>query len=436
MAHTLYSLPSLDFSVGGTTKAIVAAFPSDWAGDSYGLCELAPLLNLSSDTIAVPFELRASVDVLASSEPVRTVFRIDESYVKAWLGSWLALKAGYFRVGSVAAEFFPQSAFFGSYDPLAFLERGASLVPRGNELLAETSFFYNHVRATVRVAPFVPSLALPDLSSPWFLMRDIPESATIGGSTYTLGNLAYQEGADTSLFSPSLAYSVTVGFSTSNLDLDAHFFHGLERQPLLTVAVEDMPTSYTYDVILKTNRAIIDVLALSATYVTDSLRFWFESSFTFNASVVSGSIDFTGIYLDPTTFKATSLAPAIASDRLGITVGASWRHVVGKTILNAMTECVWTVLFSDAILPRDPYLSKAAVAGFSVMDNAEKFGATCFAMVSLSDWSFALKPSLSLNFGANNSLEVGMPLFFGESSTELGAYSGRRYIFVTLVHRY
>ena len=433
----------LDLTFGETTDSIFSFTLPSSAGYSYSVLSTVPSISLSGDLArhtseesAVSWEMSVSGKVKASTMRPSLDLLPDTTSLRMWFGAGLSITAGYFSEKGLAAELFPQTAFFGPVDQLGFFENGGKGQARNNEMLGKIGFSNDLLRMTATFAPFRPQLSLPSIESIWFPSVELPESVVISDQTYTMRDLDYQDSVDANPFVPELSFETAVGISTGSFDFDLAYFHGRERQALYSARISEMSTPDTFDLELLSHRGVVDSLAAALTIVSHSWRYWLESSYTLGASAASGSFEFAGIYIDRDSLKVTSIPPVISADKWGMTLGASWQGMLGRWQSRILSEAIWTSYIASEESIRPSLLSKALALTASVEEPSGRFGASCSALVSLLDGSVALRPGLSVVFGGDNSFEIALPLFFGAEDTELGRYSEHKFVFLYLSHRY
>jgi hypothetical protein len=64
----------------------------------------------------------------------------------------------------------------------------------------------------------------------------------------------------------------------------------------------------------------------------------------------------------------------------------------------------------------------AAIVSFSLFK--ETLGIGVVGLLSLSDWSWGILPSLSISLGDERTLQIWLPRFFGNRTAELGQFAG------------
>jgi len=392
-----------------------------------------PALIASGDS----WEARLAAGFRASTDPADAQASLAEARARLWLGDYLSLSAGYGLESGAAAELFPQTAFLGPSDPLSRLESGGGTERRSPEASAELRASASWWRLTLACAPFRPELVLPDLDSPWFPRSAVPSSFSIGSTLpYRRSSLAYAEGAEEGgSFEPEPSYIAKAGASLGPFELDLAFFRGRERQAVLSGAME-LESLDTYSVTLEPHRALVSVLAFSATAVSGPWRLWTEDSFTWGASLATGSVDSEswplkeGWYFDLDSGEgdfSTDVPPVVQRDRVACTLGASYAPELAALSLGAFVEGTWSWFLDEPEGCEAPALSRAAAGGATLGGLAGGLSLTLSGLVSLADGSAALRPSASLALGGDRSVELAAPIFLGSEGTELGDYRGMYY---------
>jgi hypothetical protein len=265
-------------------------------------------------------------------------------------------------------------------------------------------------------------------------------------TTYRLSSLGYLGGGGEKglLFDPS--YIARLGASLGSLDLDLEFFQGLERQATLTGIMSTGVSGYTYKALLEPHRSRISALALAATLVVGPVRLWTEDSYSWGASLATGSAawDFSGqdlIYFHPSVSFAdnpiTDTPPLLQRDKVAFTAGASYSpDLGGRLSLSAFAEATWSCFIEAPAGSPIPSLSRAAAGSLSLDGLAGSLGLSLSCLVSLADLSAALRPAASLRLGGDKALELACPLFFGAEDSELGCFSGRLFAIVAFSQKF
>jgi hypothetical protein len=434
------SAAALDCAVGGSFTADFAVDASR-SFEDYASFAGKPALSLSADL----WEARFSASLSGITDPGKAEFSLEEAYVRAWLGDCLSATVGWVPKAGLAAEVFPLTAFLGPSDPLSRLSSGGGSASRKSEPSIEIKAAASWWRASFECAPFVPALALPDLDSPWFPRAFVTSSYSFSGYTYELLGFEYWAAAiPRGGISLSPSCIARVGASLGPVELDLEYFHGLERQAVLFGALSNEEILSDYRVYIEPHRGVVDSLALAATAVGQSWRSWVEGSFTFGASLATGSVDIVdrtyardGVYFDlDGASPFTSVPPCVARDRIACTTGASWAPDLSPLGLRILAEATWSLFLNAPEGCPVPTLSRAAAVGVEVMRIAGRIGVSASGIASLADWSAALRPSASLDLGGEKRLELSTLLFLGAPDSELGAYSGRHYIVLSFTQSY
>jgi hypothetical protein len=431
--------PALDFSFGGNLEASYAyAYDSTSYGDHASM-RATPLATLTGQS----WEACVSASFAGATDPSDATIDLEEARIRAWIGDYVSLAAGWSQEDGTAAEVFPQTAFFGPSDSLSRLESAGASARRKSEAAVELKVAYSWWRASFSCAPFEPELVLPNLASPWFPDNLVASSFVIGSSTtYTRSSLAYAEGVESPYaLSWAPSYIAKAGASLGPLELDLECFHGLERQAVLT---GDMSLDYlSYAVSLVPHRATVTSLAIAATAVMGSWRLWTEDAYTWGASLATGSADSgswplrEGHYFTLTAGSHfdTTVPPCVQRDKVACTAGASWSPDLGSIGLVAFIEGTWCHYLAAPDLATNPSLSYAVAASVSLSRIVGILSFDVSGIISLADNSFALRPAIGLDLGRDMSLELAMPLFFGDSDSELGCYSTKRFAVLTFMQK-
>jgi len=366
-----------------------------------------------------------------------------ESRLRLSFGNGLIIDSGWVKDDARAAELFPLTVFYGPSDPLTRFETGGGATKRETEPMFEARFAGDWWRLSAYFAPWMPALILPRLDSPWFPSTLVPSSIELLGYNYQRRQLKYDASLSSSgewAIDPS--WSLSAGVSLGNIDFDAYFFEGLERNATLYGnVIIGTGMGYSFDVSLVPERHVVREMAASSTIVADAFRFWGESSFTWGASFATGSVASPFLnpgwyYLPGSTLAFTQMAPIISVDRLGLTFGASWNPDIPGLAFALFAEGTANAYFGSPNGAKPPMLSNAIGGGISASDQMGRFGLELGFLASLSDWSYAVRPSLHIGFGGDRDLEFAFPLFVGTADSALGQFSAMRYITATFSQRF
>jgi hypothetical protein len=440
VAAITWKAAAIDWSIGG---GIVASYSIDLSGgrsDSASV-RAEPTLSLAASS----WEALLSVSLSGLTDPGTAEYAIADAYFRTWLGDYFVVTAGWTSPAGLAAEVFPLTAFLGPSDPLSRLSSGGGSASRKSEPSIQLKAASDWWRASIECAPFEPELVLPNVDSPWFPSEFVPASFTFGGDTFSLLGFAYPSGVESGA-SLSPSYIARIGASLGPAEIDIAYFHGLERQAVFSGAISynDLASlDHTYHAYLVPHRGVVDSLALAATAVGEAWRFWSELSLTSGASLSTGSVDVT----DQTIFFGyfrlgspnpwTDIPPCVSRDEFACTAGASWTPELGSSVgLVAMAEATWSQFIDPPEGSPVPTLARAAAASIEFSRLAGRIGVTMSGIVSLADWSAALRPSASVDLGAERKVELSTLVFLGDSDSDLGAYSGRRYLMLSFSQNY
>lgn len=440
-------LGALDFSLGGSSSSSVAV--PYFSAPLYAWFDFTPIGIVSGDTVngSIGWELRIAPRAQGRTSPAEASIAEGRSSLSLTFAGGLAVRAGWFLDETRAAELFPQTTSFGPADPLSRFETGGASTERDEEPMIRVGYAGDWWRLSAQVAPFEPELVVPRIDSPWFPASLVPSSFKIAGSTYTLQNLAYDKSSislgstTTSTLTPDPAWSASAGASLGPVDIDAYYFDGLERTPVLYGRADLAGSGYSFNVDLVPVRSHIRKIAASATWVADAIRLWGESSWVRGSTFATGSVDWpflnAGSYILPgSTLSITQTPPIIRVDRLGTTCGASYNPDTGFVIITFFLEATYNWYYGTPVWSKAPLLSRAAGGGFMIADQTGRLEANLGGLLSLTDWSFALRPSLRIGFGGDRDLEIGFPLFGGPVDSEFGQFSTLRYVTVALNQRF
>jgi len=436
---------ALDLDAGGTLEAGYALGYGSLGGEDHATLSAKPLAAVAGGA----WEARLAACLAGTTDPAKATIELEEARVRLWLGDYLTLAAGCGQEEGTAAEVFPQTAFLGPEDPLSRLESGGGASGRMSEATASIKLAGPWWRASFEYAPFEPELVLPSLDSPWFPSSLVPERVAIGSSTTFLrSKLAYFDGTgpkDPFVLDPS--YIAKTGASIGPMEIDLEYFQGLERQAILTGIISTVNYPYNgFDALLVPHRAQVRSLALAGTVVAGAWRFWTEDAYTWEASLATGSAawDFSGagvVFFYPSIALAddpiTATPPLVHRDRVACTLGSSFNPELGNGLsLFAFAEATWSWYLDAPAGSPTPSLSRAAAGSVSLSGVLGRLGFGLSGLLSLADWSAAIRPSASLDLGGDKALGLAFPLFLGGADSELGCYSGKRFALLSFTQKF
>jgi len=435
-------ISALDLSFGGIVDSSIARSLS--SAGSFAWFSFSPLASVE-DALgeSLTLELRLAPQVNANTDPAQVTLSPGQSRLRLSFGNGVIIDLGWMKDEPRAAELFPQSVFYGPSDPLSRFETGGGATLRETEPMIEAKFAGDWWRLSAYLAPWMPPLVLSHLDSPWFPSTLVPASVTIAAQTYQRRQLIYDASVSSSndwVFDPS--WSLSAGVSLGNLDFDAYYFEGQERNAILYGdVILGTGVGYSFDVSLVPERRFVRETAASATLATGAFRFWEESSWTWGASFPTGSVASPFLnpgwyYLPGSTLVFTQIAPVISVNRLGLTFGSSWNPDIPGLAFALFAEGTANTYFGSPNGAKPPILSNAIGGGISASDQMGRFGFELGFLASLSDWSYAVRPSLHIGFGSDRDLEFAFPLFVGAADSALGQFSAMRYITATFSQRF
>ncbi len=263
----------------------------------------------------------------------------------------------------------------------------------------------------------------------------MPSSVSIGNQSYTRVSYAYEAANEVlSPFDLDPSYLASLGANFGPAELDLMFFYGLERQATLTGIMRTGSIGYNFDAALVPHRARISCLAAAATAVVGEWRFWTENAYTWDAGLATGSAiwDFGGagkVYFYPekafSENPITDIPPYITRDRIGSTIGLSWARDFSGLGFVSFAEAVWTWLPNIPVSAPLPVFSRAIAFSLALSRLLDNLDLSFSGMISLTDWSAALRPAVSVKFGADKELELAFPIFLGKADSQLGVYAGK-----------
>jgi len=436
-------ISALDFGLGGSTDSAIATPLSSQSSFAWFSFEPIATLGGAGYGGALSWDIKIAPLAQGKTAPAEVTLLPGESRIRMAFGNGMSISAGWMKDEARAAELFPQTVFYGPADPLSRFETGGGTTDRETEPLIMASISGDWWRASATLAPWAPSLVLPNLDSPWFPPTLVPSSIVIAGQTYNLGDLSYDSTTDASpTWTVDPSWSLSAGLSLGSLDLDAWYFDGLERDATIYGnAILGTGVGYSFAVSLVPERSHVRKVAAAATWVADSFRVWGESSWTWGASFATGSVGSTflnpGSYFQPgSSLLLTQTAPVVPVDKMGATFGASFSPDLGTLVLTAFLEGTANWYFGAPTWSKSPFLSKAIGGALSIADQAGRLEADLGGIFSIDDLSYALRPALRLGFGGDRDLEFAYPLFEGNAGSEFGQFASMRYITATFTQRF
>jgi hypothetical protein len=387
---------SMDMDTGDFQNSVIEAEYS-----------LAALLSVFSDNTSLSARLSFSGDIGQNN--------IDTSLdmIKA---EFIPLPGTNFSFGRYnyspgPAEFISPTDYFGRTNLEKLITGDLQQAVLPNDLI-QIGIFYSDFYARVSAAPFRKELALPDVESPWFPDKDIPQSLPwpFDGRS---PKLVFQEPTPYTDTLDSMCFSVEAGGTLPGIDFAFIYYNGWDYSPMYSANLSfpiDEPEIFKVEVYPEYRR--ISSFGLNAVSAVSSFRFWIDGAYTpeklFQKTRLFAQDNnvSTGIY---------------NADSLTLAAGGSWEPGVFGAVLLFEYYRIF-IGEEDAAQVFEPLLHHFA----SMMVRASFFGYTLhpaiISLLSLTDNSIVVYPSVSYRPTEEFSLQLNIPLFFGEDDTELGQF--------------
>ncbi|MCK5199125.1 MAG: hypothetical protein KAR21_12275, partial [Spirochaetales bacterium] len=284
------------------------------------------------------YELYGKGEISYLSNNIQLSFNVSELYINFYPIDELFVKIGRFPYLPGTAEFFSNTNFFGSTNMEKLLSGNLRSASVNSDLIQSGLFLGDHY-FVLTFEPFPGYPQIPDIDSPWFPMKDIPESIHISfpvEQDLPLANLTIDEEPITSTLADS-SVSLEIGTTTGMLDISLLYFHGLDKS-LVFQGEMDFPYGLfrSYDINLNRIKNTVDLFGFNSAISFSSFRFWTDISYLYNRV-------FTTDKLAADSFTIVlSEVPALSA-----TVGISWEHYSTKYELLLLSEYYHLFIFSD-----------------------------------------------------------------------------------------
>lgn len=359
------------------------------------------------------FSFRGAVDVSYELSSSRVVPALPTLQLDVYPSPNTLVRAGRFLYAPGTAEFFSPSNRFLRSDFQALLEGDLESYQVPAELIQGTAFVGDFfIRATV--SPTRGGIALPDVDSPWFPRRDIPESIpwVLPPFEKTLRDVFVVETDEPSPRLEDTSVEVAAGGTILGADILHTVFDGWASEAPLHYELTFAPGE-VYDVYVSAAMKRIQAVGWSVVAPFGPVRAWIDSAF------VAGR-PYQSQYLTADTFQTQVLQ----IDTWRFTGGASVELVSLNTIL--LCEATTSLLTQEKppglVLPP---LSRAVAASSQVhlFDYRLVLGLTAIVDVT-PDEPVGAVVATSIEFSPSPALSLALsaPRFVGAGDSFLGQY--------------
>jgi hypothetical protein len=418
---------SADVSFGGTGSFDVQVLVEDQAEPLSTLSQknrLSPSLAIWAEAFEFTLNGSVSVDGLSGEiTPSLQEFRLD-----LYPTDFMSLRMGVFSYLPGTSEFVSNTNFFARTDYEALLTGavGESLIPN---TMVQAGFYWNNSYLLLTVNPLRPEMVLPETDSPWFPMRDVPESVTLqlfaDDQTIVLDNLYYLDEDPTPYDLSQISISPELGITIFGIDASVLYYHGTDNTSL--VAANFIPyglyDSDPYDIELIPVHRNVHVIGMNLATNISALRLWGDSAFTFNKSFLTNRVSFSN-----------RNTPVVELPYLEYTAGASYEFSFIN--LSLFGELKHNHVFTEEQFFVAQMLQSMAVGAVSVsvFDYALSFFVS--AIYSLADGGVASVARITYAPVDELSVELLAPMFFGDVDSELGQFRDNFLVSAKVIWRF
>jgi len=382
-----------------------------------------PGLAVYSDS----YELYGTGEISYLSNNNQLFYTVSELYINFYPTDELFVKIGRFPYFPGTAEFFSNTNFFGSTNMEKLLSGNFSSASVYSDMIQSGLFIGNNY-FILTLEPFFHYPKIPDPGTPWFPMKDIPESIHISfpsDQDLLLENLTVDEVPASTMLADS-SISLEAGTTMGMFDISLLYFHGLDKS-LIFQGEMNFPNGLfeSYDINLSRIKNTVNLFGINSAFSVGSFRFWTDISFLNNKV-------FTTDKLASDSFSiALTEAPVLSA-----TTGFSYEYYSNNYELLLLSEYYHQFVFSnDSSLTVPPFTNI-----LSVMANLSfpqiKTSANILVFYSAVDNSLFFNPMLRLAVSDELDFSISAPVFFGSKNTDFGQFSDNHLVTGSVVWRF
>lgn len=327
------------------------------------------------------------------------------------IGDFINLKTGLIKHRPGSALFFSNVEFFTSQDILTTLQEGIEAESKADDLIIVKLLGENwHLNGLF--SPFLLKDNFLPTDSIWFPYKGIKKSFQVGSYKYYLNKIDWAEETQTELSNKAFSYSCEAGYTLGPVDLALFYFYGTDRyyatSAKITLPVEPWGT---YNIELFPSHGIVEKLGLTTSLQLESLRFYIDGCGFKGKTISTNDLYNAGTNWETQTRKV---------DGIDFSYGLSWNLPIPDGFLALESRYAW---YAD-IVEGDTYppLDKAACVLFSGSLFDQFLSYSFLSVLSLTDYSYCILPSLNLPIGGDNKMGITLPLFFGTDTSDFGQY--------------
>ena len=385
---------------------------------------LSPNLSVWGD--AFEFTLIGSIAVDGLSGAVTP--SLQEFQLELYPSDFMSLRLGVFSYLPGTSEFVSNTNFFARTDYEALLTGAVaeSLVPT---TIIQAGVFWNDFYLLLTANPLRPEMVLPETDSPWFPMRDVPESVTLqlfaDDQTILLDNLYYAEEEPSPYDLTHISISPELGTTIFGIDASVLYYYGSDNTSL--IAANFIPyglyDSDPYDIELTPIQRNVHAVGMNLATDISAVRIWWDSAYTFNKSFLTNRVSFSN-----------RNTPVVQLPYLEYSVGASYEFSFMS--LTLFGELKYNHVFSEGQIFVPQMLQSLAVAAVNVSVFDYILSAYVSGIFSLVDGGVASVARITFAPVDELSVELLAPVFFGEADSELGQYRDNYLVSAKVIWRF
>jgi len=328
------------------------------------------------------------------------------------LGDFINIQTGLIKHKPGSALFFSNVEFFSYQDILKLLQDGIEAEAQADDLLILKLLGENwHVNALF--SPYLLHDNLLETDSIWFPTKGLRTTYQIASYKYKLNNLTWKEQESYKYELDKISYSFESGFSIGPIDTTCFYFNGIDRSYSIIGKISFPVEPWaSYDIELIPVHGQIEKIGLTSSIQIDAWRLWIDGV-AFKGKTIA-TLD---LY-NPGTGWETKVRKV---DGIDSTFGLSWNIPIPDGFVAIESRYAWygDVQTGDTY----PALDKAACFLFSGSLFDQTINYAFASIISLSDYSYCLLPSISFPIGSDNNLNITLPLFIGAIDSDFGQYA-------------
>lgn len=281
--------------------------------------------------------------------------------------------------------------------------------------LIKTSYYTNALTLDLLIAPYIPEYKAFPVSSPWFPKKNFPKHLDMGvAGIKTLDEIAYGDGiffeGEKDPLSLQLGLSGLIGAS----DITVFGFYGWNSQYPITSILSFDSATYSVELLPNYQKVFSLGAALATTY--DRVRLFSDMLYTPQKLYSSNWYTFRNPYAAVTLEQ--NLIPA---DAFSYTIGGSIDIPEWYTFIQMEFYDVFIVDKDEKNIP-DQAFSQLLSTMIRLSNTKGKSTLNILSLHSFADSSSALFVALKTEFSQEFVVEVTVPIFLGEPSSDFGQY--------------